>query len=136
MAIKSVLIIQKTITDKDEIESLKFKTTLDYKMLIDNYISNYVDKTISGGIKIDDFEIISEDTIKSYFVNANGFSKVATNIQKILVKKIKDNDERLYDLIKQKYSDQLSALENGSKEKIEILNKLDSIKKEIKDWMF
>ena len=122
----------KTITDKDEIEALKFKTTLDYKMLIDNYITSYVDKTISGGIKIDDFEIISEDTIKSYFVNANGFSKVATNIQKILVKKIKDNDERLYDLIKQKYSDQLSALENGSKEKIEILNKLDSIKKELK----
>ena len=29
-------------------------------------------------------------------VTTNGFSTVATNIQKILVKKIKDNDERLY----------------------------------------
>ena len=30
-------------------------------MLIDNYISSYVDKTINGGIKIDDFEIIAEE---------------------------------------------------------------------------
>ena len=129
---KISIINSKKINNQNEIKVLKAKTSIDYKNAIDTYISTYVNNSLSSGIEIDGMEIISEDSIKSYFRDINGFSVTATNIQRILIKKIKEDNERLYELVRSKYKDELSTLPNGSEEKRNIMNKLDEIKKELK----
>ena len=129
---KISIINSKKINNQNEIKVLKAKTSIDYKNAIDTYISTYVNNSLSSGIEIDGMEIISEDSIKSYFRDINGFSVTATNIQRILIQKIKEDNERLYELVRSKYKDELSTLPNGSEEKRNIMNKLDEIKKELK----
>lgn len=129
---KISIVNSKNINNQNEIKVLKAKTSIDYKNAIDTYISTYVNNSLSSGIEIDGMEIISEDSIKSYFRDINGFSVTATNIQRILIKKIKEDNERLYELVRSKYKDELSTLPNGSEEKRNIMNKLDEIKKELK----
>lgn len=115
-----------------DIRILKTKTKMDYKEAIDNYISTYLDNTISSGIVIGGIEIISRDSIRAYFRDIYGFSVTAANIQKILIQKIKDDNERFYDLIREKYKNKLSSLPDGSDEKREAIDKLSAIKKELK----
>ncbi len=126
------IIDSRNMSQLEDIKILKSKTTMNYKKAIDNYITAYLDRVISSSIDIDGIEIISKDSVRSYFRNIYGFSVTATNIQKVLIQKIKDDNERLYDLVREKYTDVLKALPNGSDEQKKIIDKLNEIQKELK----
>ncbi len=114
-------------------KALKYKTTLEYKNLLDLYITDYITSVISQGIYVDQYEVISSEKIQEYFKNLKGapLNVFIQNLKKTLSKRIKDNHEKIFDEIKKQCAEEIKKFSKESGEFKKLSGRLDTIKKEL-----
>ncbi|HIR74657.1 TPA: UvrD-helicase domain-containing protein [Candidatus Ventrenecus avicola] len=114
-------------------KALKYKTTLEYKNLLDLYITDYITSVISQGIYVDQYEVISSEKIQEYFKNLKGapLNIFIQNLKKTLSKRIKDNHEKIFDEIKKQFAEDMKKFSKESEEFKKLSTRLDTIKKEL-----
>lgn len=111
---------------------LKYKTTLNYRDAIDNYTQDFVGQVVGNGFCVEGYSLFSRETIMQYFERKNPLSVSATNIQKLLKEKIKDNYESIYDRISQEIKEKVKSFPQNSPLREETFNKLTKIKEQLK----
>lgn len=124
-----------TINNENKSKSnseLKYKTTLNYRDSLENYTQDFIEQVIGKGFYVEGYPLFSKETIMQYFDRKNPLSTSATNVQKLLTQKIKDNHESLYDKISEEYRAKAKSLPENSSLRKEVFDNLTKIKEQLK----
>lgn len=115
-------------------QSLTFKSSLEYKAIVDKFLSDYINSVLNNDIVIGETVIASSEDIKAAYNNSvsNSISGSFDNYQKRLIKRAKDNNEKYYSLATQSMLEQIRSLEKDDPKRAEKIKEMEEIKAEIK----
>ena len=126
--------VYNTKDEKSEImlKILKFKSSINFKLLIDKFMETYLEKVLSDDIKIGEIVLFKKEFIRNC-IKIDSVSFSAENTQKYLISKVKDDKDYYDDLILLRYRQILKNLSVDDKLAIDIRNFMDYAKGELKN---
>lgn len=123
------------ISDKEDDNSTLYKTSIQYKYVIDKYVEDLEKKVVPDlNLKMYEFDIMDSNHIKKVYNSvSNNYKSILSKVEKTMVfleKEISTNNEKII-LKLNKYTDNLFNKQTSKKEKDNLIKKREIIKKEI-----
>lgn len=120
----------KEIDDKYLLKTLKFKSTMEFKKMIDEFVENYIEKVLSEDIMLKDNILFSKDMIKLNIKKGN-LSNSAETTRRFLISKIKEEKDYYDDKFLRKYRLILRTLDKQDPLATDIINYMNFIKENL-----
>lgn len=114
--------------------ALAYKSSLEYKSVLDSFINDYLLEHVVKDIKIGDYTIATSDMINDELKNifSTSINSTLDRFQKRLISNIKNNEEEVYNKATSSLYLKIKKLDADSPERLEIYNKIESIRTEVK----
>ena len=130
--------LQEVLSGEADENIIKFKSSIPYLKLLEDFVNVYVMSHLNEDIKFDGVTFFTADDIKSYFENRvtlseKGYKERANDYIKILIRKIKENPSDYSHKVWLQYKDEFLSLAKDDPRRKELLTKIEALEKEVRN---
>lgn len=126
--------IENVMKNKINVENSKFKSSLKYEKLLDEFLKNYFDNLYTNDMELDGIPLLKKERVNSFFKSGGDDVSIYDRMKylaNITIKSIKEEKADKKYLIWCKYRDEYKALDKSDPKRKEILNHVDKLESEI-----
>jgi len=130
--------LQNILLNQLDSKVVEFKSSLEFLKLIDKFVNQYMSSHLSEPIKYADIEICSVNSLRLLLDNFSTISHYSyadkiKNLEKKLIKRVKENSEDLCEDVWLRYRDEFLSLSKDDPRSKEIINITNEIQKNIQN---